>query len=200
MTSIVRYRYLDSPLGPLLVTADGDRLTRLYLPNHKGTRSAAQPQWTLSTEESDELLASAARQLAEYFAGERREFDLPLGAAGTPFQHRVWQQLVRIPYGTTISYRTLAERIGQPQAARAVGSANSRNPISIIVPCHRVIGSSGKLTGYAGGLHNKQWLLDWERRAADRNSSGQGYLPGLFDADESPAKRSPSIAANCGKS
>ena len=104
-------------------------------------------------------------QLAEYFAGQRQQFDVPFKRSGTPFQQRVWQELVRIPFGTTITYAQLAQRIGQPTAARAVGHANGRNPISIIVPCHRVIGADGKLTGYAGGIDNKQWLLAWERGA-----------------------------------
>src|SRR5205807_4847601 len=106
------------------------------------------------------------KQLAEYFAGERRQFDVPLKLAGTPFQQRVWLELARIPFGTTITYAELAQRLGRPTASRAVGHANGRNPISIIVPCHRVIGADGKLTGYAGGLDKKQWLLAWERQVA----------------------------------
>lgn len=197
MNTVIRYRYLPSPLGPLLCTAEGELLTRLYLPNHKGRGSQADPQWERSEAAGDEPFGQVQRQLDEYFAGERHTFDLPLGAVGTPFQQRVWQELVRIPFGSTISYAELAERIGQPQASRAVGNANGRNPISIIVPCHRVIGSSGKLTGYAGGLHNKQWLLDWERGASDR----QGYLPGLVSETLDPVvRRSPSIAARSGKS
>ena len=129
------------------------------MPAHKGWRSP-----DASWQESDAPFAAVREQLAEYFAGERQEFDVPLKLAGTPFQQRVWRELVRIPFGTTITYAELARRIGQPTASRAVGHANGRNPISILVPCHRVIGADGKLTGYAGGVEKKQWLLAWERR------------------------------------
>ena len=123
---------------------------------------------------------------------------MPLKLAGTPFQKRVWQELVRIPFGTTITYGQLARRVGQPTASRAVGHANGRNPISIIVPCHRVIGANGKLTGYAGGIDKKQWLLAWERQAAAET----GYL---FDVagtwtGESVGSRGPSLAAGSGQS
>ena len=106
---------------------------------------------------------AAARQLSEYFAGDRTDFDLDLAPSGTDFQRKVWTALSQIPYGTTESYGQLALRIGQPTASRAVGLANGRNPIAIVVPCHRVIGSSGTLTGYAGGLERKRWLLEHER-------------------------------------
>ncbi|MEO7261956.1 MAG: methylated-DNA--[protein]-cysteine S-methyltransferase [Jatrophihabitantaceae bacterium] len=151
------HSYVDSPLGPLLLTGDGEALTGLYtdqhgrLPTHLGHRA-------------DEEFAEARTQLKEYFAGQREEFDLPLHAPGTAFQHAVWQALRRIRYGSTMTYREVAEEIGNPKAVRAVGSANSRNPISIIVPCHRVLGSDGKLIGYAGGFHAKRWLLDHELR------------------------------------
>ncbi len=104
-----------------------------------------------------------ARQIEEFFAGERHTFDFPLAPKGTEFQKRVWAELLRIPFGETISYGELARRVGNPAASRAVGSANGKNPISLIVPCHRVIGSNGKLTGYGGGLELKEKLLDWER-------------------------------------
>lgn len=110
-------------------------------------------------------MAEAKLQLEEYFAGDRREFDLPLAARGTEFQHRVWAELRRIPFGETISYGELATRIGKPTASRAVGAANGRNPLPVVVPCHRVIGSDGRLTGFGGGLPTKQALLDLERRA-----------------------------------
>ena len=113
-------------------------------------------------------LGEARRQLTEYFAGARRAFDLPLAASGTPFQRRVWEALRRIPYGETISYGELARRIGKPTASRAVGAANGRNPIAIVVPCHRVIGADGTLIGYGGGLPVKEALLALERRAAHR--------------------------------
>ena len=106
------------------------------------------------------------RQLEEYFAGERDEFDLPVGAPGTPFQQRVWDELARIPYGQTISYAELASRIGRPTAVRAAGAANGANPVSIVIPCHRVIGSGGALTGYSGGLEAKRFLLELERSGA----------------------------------
>jgi methylated-DNA-[protein]-cysteine S-methyltransferase len=109
------------------------------------------------------VLERTAEQLAEYFAGERREFDLPLAARGTGFQEIVWRALLAIPFGETCSYGEIAKAIGRPSASRAVGAANGRNPISIIIPCHRVIGSTGELTGYGGGMDNKRWLLDHER-------------------------------------
>lgn len=108
------------------------------------------------------LLCEAARQLTEYFAGERQKFDLPLETAGTPFQRAVWAELAKIPYGETRSYAQLAAAVGSPRACRAVGMANHRNPIAIVLPCHRVVGASGALTGYAGGLDKKRWLLELE--------------------------------------
>jgi methylated-DNA-[protein]-cysteine S-methyltransferase len=108
-------------------------------------------------------VADAVGQLRAYFAGQRRTFELPLAPEGTPFQQRVWRELLNIPYGQTISYGELARRLGNPNGSRAVGLANGANPISIVIPCHRVIGSTGKLTGYGGGLKTKQWLLALER-------------------------------------
>jgi methylated-DNA-[protein]-cysteine S-methyltransferase len=119
------------------------------------------------------LLERVAAQLREYFAGERREFDVELAAKGTPFQQRVWDSLMAIPYGELRSYGDVAKAIGRPAASRAVGAANGRNPIAIIVPCHRVIGASGNLTGYGGGLPTKKWLLEHERRFA---ATGQQRL------------------------
>jgi methylated-DNA-[protein]-cysteine S-methyltransferase len=116
------------------------------------------PQWR----RDDQALHDVREQLDAYFAGERQTFDLPLQMTGTPFQKQVWQGLMAIPYGTTISYAELARRIGRPGASRAVGAANGRNPIGIIVPCHRVIGANGTLTGYGGGLDRKEWLLAHE--------------------------------------
>jgi methylated-DNA-[protein]-cysteine S-methyltransferase len=155
------HSYLPSPIGQVLVTADGRGLTGLYtcehvrLPVELGARADAE-------------FAVVRDQLAEYFAGERTEFDLPLAPAGTEFQQRVWQLLRAIPLGQTRTYGQLAAELGNPAAMRAVGLANGRNPISIIVPCHRVIGSTGALTGYAGGLAAKQWLLEHERQVASR--------------------------------
>jgi len=122
------------------------------------------PEQTDFGPRDDEAVAEAATQLREYFAGERQDFDLPLSfAAGTAFQQQVWKALCDIPYGETITYGELAARIGQPTASRAVGLANGRNPLGIIVPCHRVVGANGTLTGYGGGLERKQQLLDLER-------------------------------------
>lgn len=148
---------IDSPVGPLLLTSDGTSLTRLLF--------AVEPDPYWSTDPC-EVLDRAVTQLREYFAGERTEFDLPLDPAGTPFQLTVWQALRDIPYAETINYGQLATRVGNPRASRAVGLANGRNPISIVVPCHRVIGANGTLTGYGGGLDRKRTLLDLERRTA----------------------------------
>lgn len=160
MSATTYYSYIESPLGSMFVRGDGQFVTGLFMPQHKGWRGP-DAAWQLS----DAPFSAVREQLAEYFAGQRETFDVLLKPAGTPFQQRVWQELVRIPFGTTISYAQLAERVGQPTASRAVGNANGRNPISILVPCHRVIGASGKLTGYAGGLDKKEWLLAWERQS-----------------------------------
>ena len=151
----MRYCTLTTPIGELMLTADDDgALTSVNLPN----RHPDPAGW----ERDDELLAEPRRQLTEYFAGERTTFDLTLRPQGAPFQVRVWDALQRIPYGETASYGELAQRLGRPTAARAVGAANGRNPIAIVVPCHRVIGADGSLTGYAGGLECKRALLDLE--------------------------------------
>ena len=150
--------HVDSPIGRLLLTCDGMSLTGLYM-NPNGKEQSIQG-W--EEDAGIEPLAHAAQQLSEYFAGTRRDFDLPLRLQGTVFQQRVWQELTEIPYGTTWSYGQLAKRLGNPNASRAVGLANGQNPISILVPCHRVIGADGSLTGYGGGLERKQWLLTHE--------------------------------------
>lgn len=152
------YDYIDSPLGRLCVQGDRQNVTGLYLPRHKHWRGP-DPAW----QQADAPFVGVREQLAEYFAGRRQEFDVPLKLAGTPFQRHVWQELSRIPFGTTITYAELARRIGQPSATRAVGHANGHNPISILVPCHRVIGADGSLTGYGGGIEKKRWLLKWEQ-------------------------------------
>jgi methylated-DNA-[protein]-cysteine S-methyltransferase len=152
------YRYMESPVGRMLLVGDGTFLTGLYTAEHKRMRGP-KADWR----PSDDSFAAAVEQLAEYFAGRRRTFDVPLRLDGTPFQQRVWRELVRIPYGRTITYAELARRVGNPSASRAVGNANGRNPVSIIVPCHRVIGADGRLTGYAGGGDVKRRLLEWER-------------------------------------
>jgi methylated-DNA-[protein]-cysteine S-methyltransferase len=155
------HSYLPSPIGDLLLVGDRTHLTGLYTVEH-----VRMP--TELGDRSDREFAEVRSQLAEYFAGERADFELPLAPAGTPFQQRVWQQLREIPFGQLTTYGELAVEIGQPTAVRAVGMANGRNPISIIVPCHRVVGSTGSLTGYAGGLAAKRWLLDHERAGAQR--------------------------------
>ncbi|OAA25766.1 methylated-DNA-(protein)-cysteine S-methyltransferase [Frankia sp. EI5c] len=151
-----------SPIGPLTLVAREGAIVGVFM---EGGRHLPEPAW-FGDHQEDPLLAAAARQLDEYFAGRRTTFDLPLRPAGTDFQRRVWSALREIPYAETVSYGDLAHRLGQPGASRAVGLANGRNPISIIVPCHRVIGSDGSLTGYGGGLDRKRQLLALEQRVA----------------------------------
>jgi methylated-DNA-[protein]-cysteine S-methyltransferase len=150
------YATMPSPAGELLLTASTDGLTGVFFPGEGLTPAA---DWELDTPR----FAGAIKQLEEYFAGERTEFSVPLAAPGTPFQQRVWTELRKVGYGTTISYTELARRVGCPGSVRAVGGANGRNPICIIVPCHRVIGADGSLTGYSAGVETKRWLLDFER-------------------------------------
>lgn len=153
------YLLLDSPVGPLLLAGVGAQLSTIGFTT--GPKAMApDPAWQLDPNAFPE----ARSQLCAYFAGELRAFDLKLAPKGTEFQLKVWRALSRIPYGETISYRELAHDIGQPKAVRAVGAANGRNPLPIVVPCHRVIGSNGKLTGFGGGLENKQTLLSLEQR------------------------------------
>jgi methylated-DNA-[protein]-cysteine S-methyltransferase len=164
------YTTIQSPLDELLLVGDGDGLHRLDM--QKGRRATPiDPAWQRDDDAFDDLKT----QLSEYFDGARREFDLKLSLAGNPFELRVWNALLEIPYGETASYGQIARRIGAPDAARAVGLANGRNPVAVIVPCHRVIGADGSLTGYGGGLDRKRLLLDLEARVA---SSGQLGLPG----------------------
>ncbi len=153
------YTYIESPVGRLLLTASGDTLTGVYMNEHKNGAGIG-TDWV---QEETAVLTEAGRQLGEYFAGTRQSFDLPLSEThGTPFQRRVWDELLRIGYGQTVSYGELARRIGDPKAVRAVGLANGRNPLSIVVPCHRVIGADGKLIGYGGGMERKSFLLRLE--------------------------------------
>lgn len=163
---------VDSPVGPLTLVAAGGVLTGLYmdLQRHR-------PLQERFGERDPAPLREVIRQLDEYFAGQRTEFDLPMTLLGTPFQRTVWAALQEIPYGETMSYGHLAQRIGHPGAARAVGLANGRNPIGIIVPCHRVVGATGDLTGYGGGLERKQHLLDFERNSPARTGSPRRALP-----------------------
>jgi methylated-DNA-[protein]-cysteine S-methyltransferase len=148
---------IDSPIGELLLTQADGELTGLYM---QAGRKPAIPD--PASREDAEALGETVTQLREYFAGERRDFTMPLAPHGNEFELRVWEALREIPYGETVSYGEIARRIGAPTAARAVGLANGRNPISVIVPCHRVIGSDGSLTGYGGGLPRKRYLLDME--------------------------------------
>ena len=154
------YAWIESPLCKLLLTSDGRSLTGLYLKGQKYFPTEIQ-HWTEASQVNP--LAQARQQLSEYFAGQRQTFDLPLNPSGTDFQQQVWQCLQQIPFGTTCSYGTLAQMLGNPSASRAVGAANGRNPISIIVPCHRVVAANRQLTGYAGGLDRKRWLLQHEQ-------------------------------------
>lgn len=153
---------IDSPIGPLLLAASdaGLHTIEFAAARHPVKRNG---RWR---EGDHPLLRRAQAQLDEYFAGQRRSFDLPLAPEGTPFQRAVWQALETIDYGQTLSYGQLAERIGRPAASRAVGAANGRNPLPIVVPCHRVIGASGALTGFGGGLPTKQFLLELEASPA----------------------------------
>jgi methylated-DNA-[protein]-cysteine S-methyltransferase len=157
------YDYLDTPIGPLLLAADEHGLRHVDFPRtDQGQR--IEPHWRRDRR----YLGAVIEQLEAYFAGRLHDFDVVLAARGTEFRKNVWNELVRIPYGETISYGELARRIGEPAASRAVGAANGANPLPVIVPCHRVIGSNGKLTGFGGGLPTKQWLLEHERRHAPR--------------------------------
>jgi methylated-DNA-[protein]-cysteine S-methyltransferase len=165
---------LKTPVGTLWLGADGDDLVELSLPER------AAP---VGTERRTPVLTRAADQLAEYFAGERRDFDLPLAPRGTPFQVAVWRALARIPFGATCSYGELARVVGRPSASRAVGAANGQNPLAIILPCHRVIGANGELTGYGGGLPLKRWLLDHEHGRV------QPVLPGMGGGAGRPRAR-----------
>jgi methylated-DNA-[protein]-cysteine S-methyltransferase len=159
------YCVSDSPIGPLLLAGDNDALTLIYFQNGRSGPRDPDPEWR----ERPATFRETTRQLSAYFAGRLRKFELPLRPEGTSFQRSVWDALLRIPYGATTSYGALARDLGKPEASRAVGLANGSNPIPIVIPCHRVIGASGKLTGYGGGLDLKRRLLDLERG------------PGLFD-------------------
>jgi methylated-DNA-[protein]-cysteine S-methyltransferase len=182
MTEEIRWHTtVTSPIGDLLLLSDGVALRSLWMQG--GPRPLPpDPAWKQDDGPFDQVIA----QLDEYFDGQRRAFDLPLVLDGTPFQQRVWAALQAIPYGTTISYGELAAGIGRPGASRAVGLANGRNPVSVIVPCHRVIGADGSLTGYGGGLERKRLLLGLEGARVGRASSGgQLRLPAF---DSAPAE------------
>lgn len=177
------YTRLPTPIGELLIAASDTGITGVYFPTSRhGPPPAERERWV----EDDGCgaasahLALARAQLAEYFAGRRTGFDVPLDPAGSAFERRVWDALRAIPYGATTSYGALARRLGDPRATRAVGAANGRNPIPIIVPCHRVIGANGDLVGFGGGLERKRWLLEHEG-ALTRSLTGF--------ATRSPARR-----------
>ncbi|WP_242355552.1 MULTISPECIES: methylated-DNA--[protein]-cysteine S-methyltransferase [unclassified Anaeromyxobacter] len=164
----LRERVMESPVGRLRLLADGDALVAVYMEDQGGA-----PVLAAEDVRGDALLERACRQLEGWFAGERTTFDLPLRPRGTPFQLEVWRALAEIPFGETRTYGEIAARLGAPSAARAVGAANGRNPLAIVIPCHRVIGAGGALTGYAGGVERKRWLLEHERAARPSSCSGQ---------------------------
>jgi len=151
-------RSIGSPIGPISLAGDGEHLSGAYMTDHKRA-----PLLDGATRD-DEAFPAVVRQLSEWFDGGRTSFDLELAPVGTPFQAEVWEALVGIPFGETIGYGELAAKVGRPGAARAIGHAVARNPIGIIVPCHRVVGAKGLLTGFAAGVDKKRWLLDHERR------------------------------------
>lgn len=163
---------LETPIGPLEVVSDDGAILAVAFAEGNGLRRRRGAGREAGSEVRPPVLEACLRQLEAYFRGERRAFDLPLQLEGTPFQRRVWQALLRVPYGRTTTYGELAAALGNPRAGRAVGGANHRNPISIVVPCHRVVGGDGGLVGYGGGLWRKEWLLRHERRhAGDRSST-----------------------------
>jgi methylated-DNA-[protein]-cysteine S-methyltransferase len=164
-TTARRRTVVDSPIGAITLVAEDDALVEVHLPNGS---PPADPDASGSAPASDPVLDRASSQLREYFAGERVEFDVPLAPHGTPFQLAAWQALRTIPYGETVSYGEQARRLGDRNLARAVGAANGRNPLPIIVPCHRVVGANGHLTGFGGGIECKAWLLDHERAVRQR--------------------------------
>ena len=151
----MNYQFLDTPIGRLRLVSNGSHLTAIEFDGHQGDYSA-------DNELADAVLERTAGQLLQYFAGGRKQFDLPLAPGGTAFQRSVWGALAAIPWGALRSYANIAAAIGKPTAVRAVGAANGRNPLPIVVPCHRVIGSNGSLTGFAGGLEIKRQLLELE--------------------------------------
>ncbi|KYN23797.1 cysteine methyltransferase [Vibrio cidicii] len=151
------YTIAPSPLGEMTLQANDEGILGIWF-----TTQTTRPDDLGQEDVNHSVLSLALTQLDEYFSGKRTQFDLPIAAKGTAFQMQVWQALTTIPYGETWSYQELANAIGNPKAVRAVGLANGKNPVSIVVPCHRVIGKNGKLTGYAGGIERKRWLLDKE--------------------------------------
>lgn len=163
----MEYTYMDSPVGRLMIAGDAACIRMIAFPKDGVPHPAP-----AGGRESARAFEPAVRQLEAYFAGELTEFDLPLAPKTSPFQGKVLAELVKIPFGTTVSYGELARQVGNPRAARAVGMANGRNPIPIVIPCHRVIGANGELTGFGGGLEAKRWLLALEQQVA----GGPGLL------------------------
>ena len=181
---------IDSPVGPLRLRAHDEALIEVRFENDEAKPSGRVPASAPANEARARVLELAARQLAEYFAGERRSFDLPLDPRGTEFQLLAWSELAKIPYGETTTYGALATAVGRAKACRAIGAANGRNPLAIVVPCHRAIGANGALTGFGGGLRAKQILLDIERRAsADPASAADAQAQ--RDLDSSAASGAP---------
>lgn len=162
----MRYTYIDTPIGTLLLAGSEKGLQKIGFPEGKGQVTPG-----VDWQEDDHTFTQAIEELTAYFAGELTRFTTPVIPQGTPFQQSVWQALQQITYGTTTSYRNLAVQLERPKAMRAVGAANGRNPIPIIIPCHRVIGSNGNLTGFAGGLATKAYLLDLEKQHAQAASA-----------------------------
>ncbi len=168
------YKWMASPVGPLKLVASADGLAAILWEKDRPGRVRLN---MVAQADDHPFLLEAERQLEDYFAGKRKAFDLPLDLAGTPFQKKVWAALLTIPFGETRSYGQLAAQIGSPAAVRAVGAANGRNPISIVAPCHRVVGSGGELTGFAGGLEAKSHLLEFEGAPLrSLRSAAQGEL------------------------
>jgi methylated-DNA-[protein]-cysteine S-methyltransferase len=160
----MRWTRLQTPIGPLTLTAGERGLRAIHFADEAVVLAAER--------RDDDALAEPRRQLSEYFAGERRVFDLPLDPGGTPFQRRVWQAVAAVPYGQTTTYRAIAGALGNPGLSRAVGACNARTPIPIVMPCHRVLGSDGRLTGYRGGLEAKRALLELERASQTASAAG----------------------------
>lgn len=185
MTEAPWTRDLRSPVGTVRIAADDAALLRVVLPDERGPRPSEH------TSAGHPVLDRAAEQLEEWFGGDRRSFDLPLRAEGTPFQQQVWTALGTIPYGVVWSYGELARQIGRPRAVRAVGAANGRNPLPIVVPCHRVVGASGELIGYGGGLRAKAWLLDHERRWSAVTQSARQLRSERMDMERIGAETQP---------
>ena len=189
MSHPTSFTTLGSPVGPLTLVAEGDHLVGLFF-----AQGPIAPVPDATWVQDDRRLRPAAVQLEEYFAGKRTRFELSLAPRGTPFQRAVWNQLLQIPFGETTTYGAIARAIGKPAACRAVGGANHQNPLSIVIPCHRVIGADGSMTGYGGHVSNKRRLLDLESRVAGRRL--------LVDAGPStglapPATASPADTRAC---